>query len=722
MSHSTRSDRVINAFEYRKDDDGIVEITMNMSGTANTMDEEYRHSMEQTIARLESDTPLLGVVIASAKKTFVAGGDLNALLAVQSGQEAEFFARLEADKRCLRRLERLKAPVVAAINGAALGGGFELCLACNHRVVLDHPATLVGLPEVTLGLLPGGGGIVRLVHLLGLEKALPLLLEGFRMKARQALEAGIVDAVVAGRDELVPYAKAWIKANSAASTQPWDRKEHAIPGGTAREPHLIQALQKASLALLKKTRGLLPAPRRILTVAAEATMVDFDTALREESRALAYLVTRPESKNIISTMFFQMNQVIRGASRPKDLPRTEVKKLGVLGAGMMGHGIAYCAAFADIPVALYDVTPATAQKGKINCERLLSEAVSKGRIDGVRKEQILQLINPTEDLAELSDCDLVIEAVFENLDVKRQIIRSTDSILADRGFFATNTSTIPISLLAEASEHPAHFIGMHFFSPVQNMQLVEIICGRATSEATLGKAFDFVRQIGKTPIVVNDSLGFFTSRVFSSYLDEGTRLLKEGVHPVAIENLARQIGMPVGPLAVQDEVSQQLTHTVAETHRSLGIFGSKGDATVATEVAEMLMSRFGRGGRYHGGGFYEYPSGAPKHIWPKLYELFYRPGVSIEIQDIKDRLLFRPVIESINCLQEGVLRSAADGNIGSILGIGAPLWTGGYLQFVNSFGLFEFIARTQSLAARFGHRFAPPRLILERSQRNEQIV
>jgi 3-hydroxyacyl-CoA dehydrogenase / enoyl-CoA hydratase / 3-hydroxybutyryl-CoA epimerase len=721
MSNTVSPSQVVSSFEYCKDDDGIVEITMNMSGSANTMDDEYRRSMEQTLLRLERETPLSGVVIASAKKTFVAGGDLNVLLAVRPGQEGAFFARLEADKSCLRRLERLKTPIVAAINGAALGGGFELCLACNHRVVWDHPAAVVGLPEVTLGLLPGGGGIVRLVNLLGLEKALPLLLEGARMNARQAHEAGLVDAIVAKRDDLIPHAKAWIKANSAAWSQPWDRKGHAIPGGTAREPRLIQVLQRANLALFKKTRGLLPAPPRIVTMAAEATMVDFDTALREESRALAYLVTLPESKNIISTMFFQMNQVVRGASRPKDIARSEVKKLAVIGAGMMGHGIAYCAASAGIPVALCDTTLAAAQKGRSDCERLLFEELNKGRIDEIRKDRVLQLITPTADFAELSDCDLVIEAVFENLDLKRRVIQSSESALGDGGFFATNTSTIPISLLAEASEHPARVIGMHFFSPVRSMQLVEIICGSATSEGTLGKAFDFARQIGKTPIVVNDSLGFFTSRVFSSYLDEGTRLLKEGVHPAAIENLARQIGMPVGPLAVQDEIGQQLTHVVAEAHRALGIFGSKGDATVATEVAEMLV-RLGRCGRHQGGGFYDYPSGAPKRIWKGLHDLFYEPDVSIEIQDIKDRLLYRPVVESINCLQEGVLRSTADGNIGSILGIGAPLWTGGYLQFVTSLGLPEFIVRTQALATRFGNRFAAPRLILEKSQKNEQFL
>jgi 3-hydroxyacyl-CoA dehydrogenase/enoyl-CoA hydratase/3-hydroxybutyryl-CoA epimerase len=712
----------MNAFDYSRDQDGIVEVVMNMSGASNTMDGEYRQAMDQTVTRLENEEGLTGVVLGSAKKTFVAGGDLNALLAIQPGQEGQFFAQLEADKAAMRRLERLKVPIVAAINGAALGGGFELALSCNYRLVLNDPSALVGLPEVTLGLLPGGGGIVRLVNLLGLDAALPLLLDGTKLGPAAALKAGLVDAVVALRGDLVPHAKAWIKANPRSWAQPWDRDGHTIPGGTARDARLIQFLQRINISLFKKTRGLLPAPGRILSVAAEATLVDFDTALREESRALAFLVTRPESKNIISTMFFQMKQIARGASRPQGIARSDVRKLGILGAGMMGQGIAYCSASAGIQVVLRDVTLESAQKGKDHCKRLLCADVKKGRMDEAQLERILTLITPTADVTELSGCDLIIEAVFEKLDVKIPVIRESEPMLTDDGVFATNTSTLPISLLAEASKRPARFMGMHFFSPADKMQLVELICGTATLHEALARAFDFVRQIGKTPIVVNDSLGFFTSRVFFSYLDEGTRMLTEGMHPAAIENLARQIGMPVGPLAVQDEVGQQLTHAVAETHRALGIFGSKGDGTVATEVAEMLIGRFGRGGRHHGGGYYDYPSGAPKQIWSKLYELFYRPDVPIVQRDIKDRFLFRPIIEAIKCLEEGVLRSVADGNVGSILGIGAPLWTGGYLQFVNTYGLPEFVARTQELAARYGNRFAAPRLVLEKAERKERFL
>jgi 3-hydroxyacyl-CoA dehydrogenase/enoyl-CoA hydratase/3-hydroxybutyryl-CoA epimerase len=713
---------IMNAFDYCRDQDGIVEVVMNMSGPSNTMDGEYRRAMGETVTRLENEEGLTGVVLGSAKKSFVAGGDLNSLLAIQPGQEGQFFAQLEADKAAMRRLERLRVPVVAAINGAALGGGLELALSCNYRLVLNDPSALVGLPEVTLGLLPGGGGIVRLVNLLGLDAALPLLLDGTKLGPGDALKAGLVDAIVPLRDDLVPRAKAWIKANPGSWAQPWDRGGHIIPGGTARDARLIQFLQHINISLFKKTRGLLPAPGRILSVAAEATLVDFDTALREESRALAFLVTRPESKNIISTMFFQMKQIARGASRPQGFARSEVRKLGVLGAGMMGQGIAYCSASAGIQVILRDVTLESAQKGKDHCKRLLGGDVKKGRMDEAHLERILTLITPTADASELSGCDLIIEAVFEKLDVKIPVIRESEPMLTDDGVFATNTSTLPIALLAEASKRPARFMGMHFFSPVDKMQLVELICGTATSDEALARAFDFARQIGKTPIVVNDSLGFFTSRVFFSYLDEGTRMLTEGMHPAAIENLARQIGMPVGPLAVQDEVGQQLTHAVAETHRALGILGSKGDGTVATDVAEMLVSRFGRGGRHHGGGYYDYPSGAPKQIWPKLYELFYRPDVPIVRRDVKDRFLFRPIIEAIKCLEEGVLRSVADGNVGSILGIGAPLWTGGYLQFVNTYGLPEFVARTQELAARYGNRFAAPRLVLEKAERKERFI
>lgn len=705
----------MSGFDYEKDAEGVVTVTMDLIGPVNAMTGEYREEMGRTVGRLEKEEGLRGVIIVSAKSTFFAGGDLRSLQTAAPGGEAEFMAILEAMKQQFRRLEKLPVPVVAAINGAALGGGYEIALACNRRIVLDHVSAIVGLPEVTLGLMPGGGGIVRLVNLLGLEKALPFLLEGTRAKPAEALKAGLVDEIVDRPEDLIPAAKAFINSHADAGAQPWDQKNHKVPGGTMAEAHIAQLVTVAAAKLSKKTRGLLPAPERVLAIAAEATIVDFDTALRIESRGLTYLVMTPQAKNIINTMFFQMNEVNGGASRPKNFARFKVKRLGILGAGMMGQGIAYVSALAGIEVMLRDVTMEAAQKGKAYSEKLLRASIDKGQLDEARRAATLTLIKPTVDAADLAGCDLIIDAVFENLELKAQVTKETERYLTDGGIFASNTSTLPISLLAEAAQRPENFIGIHFFSPVDKMQLVEIICGSRTSHTALAAAFDYARQIGKTAIVVNDSLGFFTSRTFGTYLDEGARLLKEGVNPILIENLGRQLGMPAPPLAVQDEISQELTRKVAETQRAMGVFNSKADNSVSTEVSELLIEKYGRGGRYHGGGYYEYPPGGEKYLWPKLFELFYDRHVSLPEQDIKDRLLFRQVIESIKCLQEGVLRSVADGNVGSILGIGAPVWTGGFIQFVNTFGLERFAQRSTELAERYGPRFKPPELLLRKA-------
>ena len=700
----------MSAFHYDKDADGIVTVTMDMPGPVNAMNALYREAMAQTVERLQQEPDLKGVVIASAKPTFFAGGDLKELLQVEPGGEAAFHDRVEAMKADLRRIEQLPVPVVAAINGAALGGGFEIALACNRRIIVDKPSAVVGLPEVTLGLLPGAGGVVRMVHLLGLEKALPLLLEGRRLKPADALDAGLVDEIVEDAGQLLSAAKAWIRSSSAAAIQPWDRKGHRIPGGTVQIPQVAQQLSAATAMTAKKTRGLLPAPGRILAVAAEATLLDFDAALVVETRALAHLATTPQAKNIITTMFFQMNDINAGASRPKGIDKRVVCKLGVLGAGMMGQGIAYVSAKAGIEVVLLDVSIEAAKNGKAYTERLLARSIEKGRMTEADAARILARIRPTADYADLAGADLVVEAVFENVDLKAAVTQQAEPQLADGGVFATNTSTLPITLLAKAARRPEQFIGIHFFSPVDKMPLVEIICGEQTSDNALARAFDYARQIGMTAIVVNDSLGFFTSRTIGAFIDESCRLLQEGVDPVVIENLARQIGMPAGPLTVFDEVSLELMRKVNDTHKAMGVFGKTYDASTSDAVGTLMINQYGRGGRRYGGGFYEYPKGGDKHIWPDLYGLFRKPELDVPHDDIKDRILFRQVIEAIKCLQEGVLRSAADGNVGSILGIGAPLWTGGFIQFANTFGLDRFVARARALQQAYGERFAPPHL------------
>jgi 3-hydroxyacyl-CoA dehydrogenase/enoyl-CoA hydratase/3-hydroxybutyryl-CoA epimerase len=675
------------------------------------MNGDFREAIQWVADKLEAQTGLTGVVIASAKSTFFAGGDIKEMIQAQAGEEEKWFLSTEALKGQLRRLEKLPVPVVAAINGAALGGGLEICLSCNHRIVWNSPKVILGLPEVTLGLLPGAGGVVRTIHMLGLQKSLPLLLEGTRFGAEQALQLGLVDQAVATAEELVPAAKAWIKANPTAAVKPWDQKGYVLKDGGIYNPAVTGVLSASGALLFAKTRGLLPAPARILSLAHDVMCVDFDTALRIETRGLVELMMSAEGKNLMNSTFLQMNKVNSGASRPKGIDKTSVSKVGILGAGMMGQGIAYACAMAGIETVLKDISQEAADKGKAYTEGLLAKMVAKGRLSDDKKAGILGLIKATAEVSDLQGCDLIIEAVFENVGLKAAVTRDAEPMLAEGGVFGSNTSTLPISLLSEASARPANFIGIHFFSPVDKMPLIEIICGAQTSDETLAKAYDFARQIKKTPIVVNDSLGFFTSRVFGTYLDEGSRMLTEGLDPVFIDNMGKYVGMPVGPLTVHDEISQELSRKVSETQRELGVEGSRSDNSVATSVSVQLISEFGRGGRYHGGGFYEYPADGGKHIWPKLYELFHKPGVSISEQDAKERLLFRQVVETLKCLQEGVLRNVPDGNIGSLMGIGAPAWTGGFIQFVNTYGLQRFIDRCDELAAQYGERFKAPAIV-----------
>ncbi len=712
----------MSVFKYEKDADGIVLVTMDMTGPVNAMNEEYRGAMSATVERLEQEDGLAGVIFASAKKTFFAGGDLNELLAVEQGREGEFFDMLQETKSVLRRIEKLPVPVVAAINGAALGGGFELCLCCNHRIAWDHRSVQLGLPEVGLGLLPGGGGVVRMVNLLGLQKAVPYLVEGRKVAPDKALAEGMIHDTVDSIEALVPQARAWIldnRDNAEAAVQPWDRKGHRIPGGGANDPRNAQFLMAAPAMLRQKTRGLLPAPEKILDCAVEAARLDLDTALRVESRGLAYLVTTPEAKNQIATFFFAMNRVNGGASRPQGVDKRATKKVGVLGAGMMGQGIAYVSAMAGIEVVLKDISLEAAEKGKAYSEKLLAKRVERGRMTEDQKADILGLIQATADDGALAGCDLIIEAVFENMELKHQMTRDLEGYLAAGGVWGSNTSSLPITRLAEASARPEHFIGIHFFSPVDKMPLIEIICGEKTSDETLARAFDYARQIGKTPIVVNDSLGFFTSRTFGTYLDEGVRLLTEGASPVQIDNLGKAVGMPVGPLAVYDEVSLELTRKAQETWEAMGVLDTWGDQSVTRGVVNTLIGEYGRGGRHHGGGFYEYAEDGSKTIWPGLYELYYRPEVCIPEQDMKDRMLFRPVIESLKCLEGKVLRSVDDGNIGSIMGIGAPVWTGGFIQFVNTYGVQRFVDRCGELALQYGERFQAPQIALDKAAAGE---
>lgn len=709
------------AIRYEKGQDQIVVLTLDMPGqSANTMNAVYREAMAATVARLQAEKDgIAGVVITSAKKTFFAGGDLNELIKVDKAHAKEFSDSVRVLKAQLRSLETLGKPVVAAINGAALGGGWEICLACHYRVALDDQSLQLGLPEVTLGLLPGGGGVVRMVRLLGLEKALPYLLEGKKIHPRQALQAGLIDALAVDRDELLAKARAWILAHPEAA-QPWDNKAYQIPGGTPSSPKVAQMLAIAPSILRSKTNGCLPAPEKILCAAVEGAQVDFDTAHLIETRYFTELVTGQVAKNMIGTFWFQLNDINAGRSRPEGFAPYLTRKVGVLGAGMMGAGIAYVSACAGVEVVLKDINLAAAEKGKAHSATLLDKKVSRGQLTAEQREATLARIHPTQSDADLAGCDLIIEAVFEDRELKAKVSAAAQNVVGLDAVIASNTSTLPISGLATAVPDQARFIGLHFFSPVDKMPLVEIIKGTQTSDETLARGFDFVLQIKKTPIVVNDSRGFFTSRVFGTFTNEGIAMLGEGVAAPMIETEARKAGMPVGPLAVSDEVSLSLmSHIRQQTAKDLQAEGKAVPTHPATQVIDLLVNEYQRMGKAAGGGFYEYPAGGPKYLWPELKSRFERPDQRISAQDVRDRLLFIQAIETVRCVEEGVLMSTADANVGSIFGIGFAAWSGGALQFINQYGLNDFIARARYLAEQYGERFSPPALLLQKAAQGE---
>lgn len=709
------------AIRYEKGPDNIVVLTIDMPGqSANTMNAVYREAMGATVDRLEAEKDsIAGVIVTSAKKTFFAGGDLNELIKVTQADANGFYQMILKIKGQLRRLESLGKPVVAAINGAALGGGWEICLACHHRIAIDESHVQLGLPEVTLGLLPGGGGVVRMVRLLGIEKALPYLAEGKKVRPDQALKAGLIHDIAKDRDELLAKARAFIAANPTA-VQPWDVKGYKIPGGTPSTPAVAQMLAIAPSVLRDKTKGCFPAPEKIMCAAVEGAQVDFDTAQLIEARYFTELTTGQVAKNMIGTFWFQLNEINAGSSRPKGPARHETKKVGVLGAGMMGAGIAYVSAAAGIEVMLKDVSIEAAEKGKAYSAGLLDKKVARGHMSAEKRDAFLARIKPTVDDADFDGCDLIIEAVFENRELKGKVTAAAEaSALAD-AVIASNTSTLPITGLATAVAKPEKFIGLHFFSPVDKMPLVEIIRGEKTSDETLARGFDYVLQIKKTPIVVNDSRGFFTSRVFGTFTNEGIAMLGEGVSAAMIENETRKAGMPVGPLAISDEVSMSLmTHIRNQTAADLKAEGKAMPQHPAFAVIDLMVNEFKRPGKAAGGGFYEYPAGGKKHLWPELKARFEKADRQIPQEDVRDRILFIQAIETVRCVEEGVLLSTADANIGSIFGIGFAAWTGGALQFINQYGLDDFVARARYLAEQYGERFEPPALLLEKAAKGE---
>jgi 3-hydroxyacyl-CoA dehydrogenase/enoyl-CoA hydratase/3-hydroxybutyryl-CoA epimerase len=718
---------------YDKGDDGIVVLTLDdPNQSANTMNAAYIASMGATVQRLEDEKDeIKGIVLTSAKKTFFAGGDLNDLKTVTPEQSAEFAAGIREVKAQLRRLETLGKPVVAAINGAALGGGLEIALAAHHRVIVDDPKAKLGFPEVKLGLLPGGGGVVRTVRMFGIVDAMmQLLLQGQEIRPAKALEMGLVGELVATRDELVPAAKRWIDANPEA-VQPWDVKGYKIPGGTPSNPKLAQNLPAFPANLRKQLKGAnYPAPHHIMAAAVEGAQVDFDTAIEIEGRYFTDLATGQVAKNMIQAFFFDLQQVNGDRGRPEGSERFVPTKVVVLGAGMMGAAIAYVCAKAGIEVVLKDVSQENADRGRGYSKALVDKAVSRGRCTEEQGAELLGRITPTADPADAAGADLVIEAVFEDPAVKAQVFAEIEPHLTTThppALLGSNTSTLPITQLAEGVSRPADFIGLHFFSPVDKMPLLEIIKGEQTSDEALHRALDVAKAIKKTPIVVNDSRGFFTSRVIGTFINEGIAMLLEGVPAPSIEQASSQAGYPAPVLQLSDELNMELMAKIRKASKeAVQAEGGSWEDHPAFAVVDRMLAE-GRAGKLRGAGFYEYDeNGKRAGLWPGLREAF--PPVAdpstIALKDLEERMLFAEVLETIKCLDEGVIESVADANIGSIFGIGFPGWTGGVLQYVNGYagGPAGFVERSRELAEQYGERFEPPASLVDKAQRGESYT
>ncbi|RKH36024.1 3-hydroxyacyl-CoA dehydrogenase [Corallococcus praedator] len=718
-----------NTLRWDKDADGIVVLTLDdPSQSANTMNAAYVKSMRAAVDRLvqEKDS-ITGVVLTSAKKTFFAGGDLNDLRRVKKDEAKQVFELCEEIKAQLRTLETFGRPVVAALNGAALGGGLEIALACHRRILADVKGAQVGLPEVTLGLLPGGGGVVRVVRMLGIVDGLmKVLLQGQRLRPQEAKEVGLVHELVDSVDALLPAAKAWVKANPKAQ-QPWDQKGYKIPGGTPSTPALAANLPAFPANLRKQLKGAnMPAPRAIMAVAVESTQVDIDTAFTIESRYFTELAVGQVAKNMMQAFFFDMQHINSGGGRPKGFPQHTAKKVGVLGAGMMGAGIAYVCAKAGIDVVLKDVSLESAEKGKQYSAKLVEKAVQKGSSTKEKGEALLARITPATDPAALAGCDLVIEAVFEDVKLKHKVFQEIQGVVAPDALLASNTSTLPITLLAEGVTRPPDFVGMHFFSPVDKMPLLELIAGKQTSDAALAKAIDIAVQIGKTPIVVNDSRGFFTSRVIGTFLNEAIAMVGEGISPASIEQAGLQAGYPAAPLQLVDELTLTLPRKIRlETQAAVVAEGKTWDVHGSYAVMDAMIDQHGRRGRSTGGGFYDYADGKRTGLWPGLTQHYTKPGHTIPFEDMKERMLFAEAIDTVRCFDEGVLRSAADANVGSILGIGFPAWTGGVVQYINGYegptgtGPRGFVTRARQLAERYGKHFLPPASLVEKAEKGQ---
>jgi len=702
------------------DHDGIAVLTIDVKDKPmNVITADFDQDLGQCLESVISDEKIVGAVITSAKNDFMAGADLKSMLPALRGlsDKSDVVEKVIASNQTMRKMETCGKPFVAAINGTALGGGLELTLACHYRIAVDRPDAVLGLPEVMVGLLPGGGGTQRLPRLIGVQAALELMTQGKHLKPIQAKGLGIVNEL-ASKEELIDKAKAWIKDKGDA-VQPWDKKGFKVPGGLdANKVGTIQTFSVVNALVAKNTNHNYPAPISIVSCVYEGCQIPIDSGLRIEAKYFVELLTGQVAGNMIRSLFINKQSADKLRARPEGVEKSKVTTLGMLGAGMMGSGIALVSARAGMNVVLLDSTEEQAAKGKEYTEKFLEKRVARKKMSSDDAAAMLDRIKVTTDYNDLESCELIIEAVFEDREIKAGVTQATEAVIAESAIFASNTSTLPISGLAEASKRPKSFIGLHFFSPVERMPLVEVILGKETSDEALARALDYVQQIKKTPIVVNDSRGFFTSRVFSMACNEANTMLTEGVSPALIENAARHAGYPVGPLAVQDETSIELGYKI-----HLQTMEDMGDAykpASGWEVSAKLVE-LERLGKKYGKGFYDYPEGAKKRLWPGLADLFPVSDQQPDVEEVKSRLMTIQALDAYRCLEEHVLMSPDDGDIGSILGWGFPPWSGGVFSYIDTVGIEKFVERCDDYSQRLGERFTVPDSLREKANNKESF-
>jgi len=709
-----------NTIQYTVDQDGIAILTIDLPGKSmNVLTPELMTDLETLVDRAVTDEAVKGLCIASSKKTFIAGADIKDMVtAYDRGmthkQAFEFSYGLN---RTLRKMETCGKPVAAAINGLALGGGLEVCLACHYRVLADDPRAVLGFPEVNIGLLPGAGGTQRTPRLIGFREAATMILQCRNQKPEQALKLGLVHEL-APADQVVERARRWL-LEEGDPVAPWDKKGFKIPGGGLMHPGTVQTFIMGNSLLAKNTKHNYPGPIAAQSAIFEGCNTSFDQGLKIESEYFGSLLAGPVARNMMRSLFVNKGKADKLARRPEGVEKSKVSKLGILGAGMMGAGIAYVSARAGMRVILLDTSQENAERGKAYSEGLLKKAIERGRSTEEKATALLGLIKPTTDYADLEDCDLIIEAVFESQQLKADVTAKTEAVVPESCIFASNTSTLPITGLAEASKRPEQFIGLHFFSPVDKMPLVEIILGKKTNDEAIARSLDYIQQIRKTPIVVNDSRGFYTSRVFSTFTGEGISMLAEGVKPALIENAAKMASMPVGPLAVTDEVTLELAYKIGkETTAAMGL---EYPADPASEVIQEMVVDLDRKGKRFGKGFYSYPADAKKHLWAGLAEHFPQAEEQPGVEELIKRLLYIQALETTRCLEEGVLTHPEDGDIGSIFGWGFPAWSGGTLSLVDTVGIQEFVSECDRMAEAYGERFKASDWLRERAAQNQSF-